>query len=281
MMLSVIVTTYEWPEALDAVLRALSSQSDPDFEIVVADDGSGAATDETVNRWKADLGTRLTHVWQADEGFRLARVRNLGATAARGKHLAFIDGDCIPRRHFVAAIRRALLPGWFLAGKRMELGPVLSRRVLTRRWDVASWSTGELLLRSRGRLRPFVYLTARDRRRPWRPGLPDFVPDGNTYGFLTCVFRSDFERVDGFDNRFVGWGDQDVDLAVRLKRLGLRCSYAGPRATMLHLWHEEHADPERPTWWQLTETVESERVEALEGLTTIGSAQSRRTPDSR
>jgi len=281
MTLSVIVTTYEWPEALDVVLRSLSMQSDQDFEIVVADDGSGTLTEATVNRWKLEFGERLVHVWQADDGYRLARVRNLGAAAARGNHLVFIDGDCIPRRHFVAAIRRAQLPGWFLAGKRVQLGPILSRRFVARRSNVARWSIGDLLLRMRGGLRPLVHLTPRDRRRPWRPELPDFVPEGNAYGFLMSVSRSDFECVDGFDNRFVGWGEQDVDLALRLKRLGLRCSYAGPRATMLHLWHAEHADPVRRTWWQLQETVESDRVEALEGLTTMDDALSRRTPDNR
>ena len=108
---SVVVSTCNWPEALDAVLRGLAAQSDPAFEVVVADDGSTSDTAETVARWTAVLGDRLVHAWQPDEGFRLARVRNLGAAAARGTYLVFVDGDCIPRRHFVAAIRRGCVPG--------------------------------------------------------------------------------------------------------------------------------------------------------------------------
>ena len=172
-------------------------------------------------------------------GFRLARVRNLGAATARGSYIVFIDGDCIPRRHFVAAVRRAALPGWFLAGKRVQMGPELSRPVLEDELPVARWSAATLGLKEPRQLDAWTHLTGRDRRRPWRPRLPDFAPQGNEYGFLTGVSRSDFQRVNGFDTRFVGWGDQDVDLAVRLRRLGRdvagrartrRCCISGMRA---------------------------------------------------
>jgi GT2 family glycosyltransferase len=264
--LSVVVTTYEWPEALDAVLQGLADQSDPAFDIVVADDGSGPATGRVVDRWRERFSARLTYAWQPDEGFRLARARNLGAAKAGGSYLVFVDGDCIPRRSFVSAIRRAALPGWFLAGKRVQMSSELSRAILENRPVIGRWSVPTLWLRARREITPWTNLTPRDRRRPWRPKLPDFAPYGNEYGFLTAVARSDFERVNGFDARFVGWGDQDVDLAVRLRRLGLRCSYAGPHATMLHLWHTSSMTPDRPTWWLLQETVQSERIEAVEGL---------------
>jgi glycosyltransferase involved in cell wall biosynthesis len=264
--LSVVVTTYEWPAALDAVLRALADQSDPDFEVVVADDGSGPETADVVRRWSALFADRLSHVWQPDEGYRLARVRDLGAAAARGAYLVFIDGDCIPRRHFIAAVRRAALPGWFLAGKRIELSRELSGAVVEKELPIGQWSLPALLLRRGRDLERRLDLTARDRRRPWRPALPDFTPHGNAYGFLTGLSRADFELVNGVDTRFVGWGEQDVDLATRLRRLGLRCGYAGPRATLLHLWHPPNVVRDRPTWRLLQETERSQRIEAVEGL---------------
>ena len=268
---SIVVSTYEWPEALGAVLRGLAGQSDTSFEVVVADDGSTVETAETVARWEPVFGTRLAHVWQPDEGFRLARVRNLGAAAARGDFLVFIDGDCIPRRHFVAAIRRGAIPGWFLATTRLELGEPLSRAVLRGELPVGGWSAARLVARGRGGVHGVRHLTPRDRRRAWRPTLPDFAPPGNAYGFCTGVARADFEAVNGFDGRFVGWGDQDVDLAVRLRRRGLRCGYAGPRSAMLHLWHLSREPEERPTWWLLQETVTSERIDAIEGYRELAS----------
>ncbi len=266
MRLSIVLSTYEWPAALDAVLRSLAEQSDPDFEVVVADDGSGPDTAAVVDRWQAAYAGRLAHTWQPDDGPRLAHVRNLGAAAARGDYLVFMDGDCIPRRHFVAAVRRAALPGWFLAGKRVQLSSKLSRAVTEAQLSVSRWSSPRVLLRTGSGIDRPVHLTPRDRRRPWRDKLPDFLPDGNAYGFLQGVARDDFELVNGYDLRFVGWGDQDVDLAVRLRRLGLRCGYAGPHTTMLHLWHVSRSTPERATWSLLQETLESERIRAVEGL---------------
>ena len=263
--LSVVVSTYEWPDALDAVLRGFADQTDQEFELVVADDGSGAGTAEVVERWKISFEGRLSHTWQEDAGFRLARVRNLGALAARGNYLVFADGDCIPRRGFIASIRRAAAPGWFLAGKRVHLGPALSRAVLDKHIPVSRWSAASFMRRRR-QVYAWADLTARDRRRPWRPRLPDFVPHGNAYGFLMAMHKTDFEAVNGFDMRYVGWGEQDVDLAVRLRRLGLRSSWAGPQSTMLHLSHASNMPRERETWWLLQETIESRRIHAIAGI---------------
>jgi glycosyltransferase involved in cell wall biosynthesis len=262
--LSVVVATYEWPAALDAVLFGLSEQSDPDFDVVVADDGSGPETAAVVEEWKAVFGPRLQHVRQPDEGFRLARVKNAGVVAARGDFLVVIDGDAIPRRTFVSALRSSATAGWFVAGKRLELDAELSRDVLADRLPVHRWSYARWLRHGR-HAKPLSALTARDRRRPGRDGLPEFVPHGNRYGVLLGVSRRDLERTNGFDMRYEDWGEEDVDLSVRLYRLGLRCGWPGPGGTLLHLWHEsrKRAGPNRGL---LDETRSADRVEAVLGL---------------
>ena len=90
--LAVVVSTYEWPGALDAVLRAFDEQSDRDFSLVVADDGSGPDTKALVDGWRSYYGERLVHVWQPDKGFRLARVLNLGSLEVEADYLAFNAG---------------------------------------------------------------------------------------------------------------------------------------------------------------------------------------------
>ena len=266
-MLSLVVVTYEWPEALDLVLRALSEQSDPVFEVVVADDGSGPRTAAVVETWRGRFGDRLLYAWQPDEGFRRSRVQNVGATAATGEHLVFLDGDSLPRRDFVRSVRRALLPGWFLAGKRLGLGPRLTRRVLDDRLPVWRWSPWEWVIRApREFRRPGMLLPLRDRRRPWRPRQAEFVPPYNGYGFLFAVDRRDFEHVNGFDMRFVGWGQEDEDIAARLRHAGLRCGWAGPSSTLVHLWHESRNDRARPNDRLLGETLASQREQAVAGL---------------
>jgi glycosyltransferase involved in cell wall biosynthesis len=261
---SVVVSTYEWPEALDAVLFGLSEQTDPAFEVVVADDGSGPATAAAVERWRRAFGDRMEHVRQPDEGFRLARVKNVGARAATGDFLVLIDGDAVPRRGFVAAMRKAAVPGWFVAGKRLELDRALSERVLAERLPVHRWSLARWLVERR-HASPLAALTPRDRRRPGREGMPEFAPHGNRYGVLFGAWRQDLERANGFDMRYEGWGEEDVDLAIRLGRLGLRCGWPGPQGTLLHLWHESRKGigPNRSL---LDETRASDRVEAIVGL---------------
>jgi glycosyltransferase involved in cell wall biosynthesis len=261
--LSLVVATYDWPEALDAVLRGFADQSDRDFELLVADDGSGSVTAELLGQWSSYLPLR--HVWQDDEGFRLARVRNLAARGATGDYLVFLDGDTIPRRHFVRALRRAALPGWFVAGKRLDLDRELSGRLLADRVPVHRWSFPHWALHHEHAM-PLQALTARDRRRPGREGLPEFEPHAGGYGFLLGLSRADFERVNGYDSRYVGWGGEDVDMAARLRRAGLRCGWAGPQSTLLHLWHETRKPETRPNDALLRETESSDRVEAVEGL---------------
>src|SRR5674476_487836 len=109
-LISVIVTTYNREDALEAVLRSLARQTDRDFEVVVADDGSAAATGQLVEAWKAKLGHRLEHVWHEDRGFRAAEIRNRAILAARGAYCIFLDGDCIVRPNFAVSYTHLTLP---------------------------------------------------------------------------------------------------------------------------------------------------------------------------
>jgi GT2 family glycosyltransferase len=272
--LSVIVATFEWPEALDVVLKALADQRDQSFQVVVADDGSGPATQAVVARWRSAFGGGILQTWQPDSGYRRARSLNRAALAATGSYVVFLDGDCLPRLGFIEAVRRAALPGWFIASKRLNLSASLSKRVLEEQVPVWQWSALRWLLTAprevfnapRESGRPGLLVPVRDRRRPWRPRQPEFVPPYDGYGFCLGVARADLEQVNGFDMRFVGWGGEDVDIATRLRRAGLRCGWPGARATLLHLWHPERKGRASPNRRLVEDTKSSLRVEAVEGL---------------
>jgi len=264
--LSVVVATYEQAPSLDAVLRALSDQSDVAFEIVVADDGSGPETARLVERWRSRFGGRLQYAFQPDEGYRLARVRNLGASLTSGELLVFMDGDVVPRRHFVRTLRRSGRAGWFVAGKRVMLSRDFSERALGARLRFHRWTAARWGLLHRSDADGLEALVPRDRRRVGRTGLPEFVPHAGGYGFLLGVWRDDFERVNGYDMRYVGWGAEDVDMGVRLHRLGLRCGWAGPQSALFHLWHETRKHGPRPNKPFLADTESGTRIRAIEGL---------------
>lgn len=195
---SVVLATYERADALELVLRALREQrGDHDFEVIVADDGSGPEVAATVARFDGLLD--IQHVWQPNEGFRKARALNKAALVARGRHLLFLDADCVPRSGFLNAIARARRPGWFLSTKRLFLREDFTRQVLAEHLPVWRWSAARWLLRAPRELgRPGYVVAARDRRRPWRAGQPEFVPPASAY----CLFdleRAAFEKVNGYE----------------------------------------------------------------------------------
>jgi glycosyltransferase involved in cell wall biosynthesis len=273
--LSLIVCTYERPSALDAVLWSLSEEPGGEFEVVVADDGSGQPTADVVEKWRSTFAGRLVHVWQPDEGFRLALIRNRGALAARGDFLLFLDGDCVPRRGFARAVERGIRAGWFLGSRRLMLSQALSERVLAERLPIQRWTLARWALRERSHVPSLHALTRRDRRRVGAAKHPDFVPAGGAFGFFLGVSRADFERVNGYDSRFEGWGYEDHDIALRLRRSGLRSGWAGPHSTLLHLFHanlkgQTDTAPSRALY---DETEASGRVRAVVGFRELADAE--------
>lgn len=266
--ISIIVSTYNRPDALDACLRSLGKQSDRGFEVIVADDGSGPATRDVIDAWKPKLGVPLAHVWQEDDGFRLAEIRNRAIAASNGGYLVFLDGDCITPPRFVAAHRALAAVGSFVAGNRVLLSRGLSEEILTNhlepeQWSLASWA----LRRARGdinRLLPLITLPL----GPFRKRLA--TEWGGVRGGNFAFHRTDLERVDGFETAFTGWGLEDSDIVIRMLRAGVRRKDGRFSTGVLHLWHPE-ADRSRfaANKTQLAELIASDRVRAVSGLSAL------------
>ena len=142
-LISLIVTTYNRPDALQAVLAALACQTDRAFEVVIADDGSSPATGAVVEHWRSRLGVALHHVWQPHHGFRAAEMRNRAILVSRGEYCIFLDGDCIVRSEFIATHRKLAQRGWFVTGNRMLLSPATTDAVLRVGLQPQTWATGE------------------------------------------------------------------------------------------------------------------------------------------
>jgi glycosyltransferase involved in cell wall biosynthesis len=272
-LISVIVTTYNREDALDAVLRSLARQDDGDFEVIIADDGSGETTAKLINAWKVKFGRRLDHVWHADRGFRAAEIRNRAILAARGAYCVFLDGDCIARPDFVATHRRLAERGWFVTGNRVLLSAELSTKVLGDRLTPESWSLGRWVVeRFRGgvnRLSALLHLPLgplrRIRQRAWQ-------------GARSCnlgIWREDLDRVDGFDADYSGWGKEDSDIIVRLLHAGIRRKDGTFATGALHLWHREAdrsqlSENER----RLAGVAAGDSIRARQGLSALQGASS-------
>jgi glycosyltransferase involved in cell wall biosynthesis len=270
-LISVITTTHDREDALEAVLRGLSRQTDRGFEVVIADDGSGPATAALIARWKPRLGAPLAHVWQEHRGFRAAEIRNRAIAASRGAYCVFLDGDCIPRPDFIAAHRRLAEPGWFVAGNRTLLSRGLTETVLRDGFEPETWGFADWMRqRLRGginRLIPLVHLRLGALRklqaRRWR-------------GCRSCnlaVWRRDLQRVDGFDATYTGWGKEDSDLVVRLLHAGVRRKDGRFATGVLHLWHPmEDRSALARNEVRLSEIIASDRVRAGSGMAELAAA---------
>jgi glycosyltransferase involved in cell wall biosynthesis len=270
-LISVIVTTYNREDALEAVLRSLARQTDADFEVIVADDGSGQATAALVEAWKAKVGHRVEHVWHQDAGFRAAEIRNRAVLASRGAYVIFLDGDCIVRPDFVAIHRRLAEQGAFVTGNRVLLSPQLTERVLEQQLSPEIWGWGRWI---RERLRGGVNRLSALLHLPLGP-LRDLRRD-KWQGARSCnlaIWRSDLDKVDGFDADYSGWGKEDSDLILRLLHAGVRRKDGVFATGVIHLWHAEADraqlnDNER----KLDVVAGSDRVRAQRGLSALTAA---------
>jgi glycosyltransferase involved in cell wall biosynthesis len=260
--ISIVVATYNRPDALALVLRALAAQRAGNFEVLVADDGSGPETAAVVARLAPGLPYPCRHIWQRDDGFRLAMVRNRATVEATGDYLIFLDGDCLPLPDFVTQHRRMAVPGWFVTGNRIQLSQGLTHRTIEASLALWNWSRLDWI---RARLRDDINLLVpllrmRNRSRP----KPDWV---GAQGCNIAVWRADYLAVNGFDEAFFGWGYEDSDFVHRLIVSGCRRRATRWNVPILHLWHEVHdRSKEAGNRALFEQTVASGRVRAKRGV---------------
>jgi len=236
--IAVVVATYNWPGALDRVLAALADQTYREFEVIVADDGSGKETADLVDRWIQRAPYPLKHVWQEDVGFRLAAIRNRAVAASDAEDILFLDGDCIVRPDFLKRHAELAGKGYLVSGNRVLLSQEFSERILEQDLTVSAWPDRRWLFErmSGGITRWWPLLRLPD--GAWRDRSPQRWQGAK--GCNMGIWRDDLMAVNGLDERYAGWGYEDSDLIIRLIRHGVRRRDGRLATTVLHLWHPEH-----------------------------------------
>ncbi|WP_419950129.1 glycosyltransferase family 2 protein [Candidatus Palauibacter sp.] len=242
--LSVILSTYNAPDELELTLWGYSAQTFSDFEVVIADDGSGPETGDRIEHMRAATGLAISHVWQEDDGFRKCRILNRAIDAAGGDYLILSDGDCIPRDDFVETHASLARRGHFISGGRVRLanavGPRIARDdVLAGRLFEEPW-LAERAAVVRGR--DWNKLTHSGRRAAWLDRLTTTRATWN--GHNASAWKSDLLRVNGFDERMT-YPVEDRELGERLRNAGIRPIQARHRAVCAHVEHDRPwLDPE-------------------------------------
>lgn len=240
---SIILATYNWPQALQIILDNLYPQLlvHNDVELIIADDGSKATTTEVITEFKKKLPDRLIHVWHEDNGFRKSTILNKAVKKSSGDYLLFLDGDCIPFPDYIKYHKKLAEPGFFIAGNRVLFSKDFTNEVLD----------NQQLLENIINLRAFAWIVAKlsgkinkafsfmrlkadvswryKRASNWK------YPKGCNIG----MWASDFKSVNGYDESFSGWGHEDADLFIRLLHFGIKIKDGRFAIPVMHLWHNE------------------------------------------
>ncbi len=240
--IALLVSTYQKPNHLRNCLESITFQHGVAgrFEVVVTDDGSEDETAQIVRDFARCAPFPVRFTTHPHKTFQLARCRNEGVLASAAPYLLFLDGDCLLPPNHVAEHLRARRPGVVMAGDCFRLDEATSARIspdVIRSGEYTAW------IPSSERRR----LARRHRRAIWynmirHPSKPRLV--GNN----VAVWRCDYQRVNGYDEQFEGWGCEDDDLGMRLRRLGIRVRSILGRTSPIHLWHPP--DVTAPRSWR-------------------------------
>lgn len=254
---SLIISTYNWPEALNLCLKSVAVQRVLPDEVILADDGSDEKTKKVVQQFAEIVSIPVKHVWQEDKGFRLARVRNLAIKKSEGDYLIFIDGDVILHPDFVKDHRQNQKSGRFITGSRVLL------------------SEKETIRKLKNGLTKFVFpfYSARNKlngiRSKLLSGLFSKTNTGiyNVRGCNMSFYKSDLLEINGFDEQFTGWGREDSDIVYRLLKSGRMKYKLKFGALQYHLFHnEQDRSSVNENNRILEETISQNRVIAKIGL---------------
>lgn len=231
MRISLIITTYNWPKALDLVLTSVARQRRMPDEVIVADDGSAVETSQVVASWTARLGTPLHHIWQENKGFRLSRSRNRAIAAARGDYVILLDGDMVLDERFVGDHEAASELGWFVQGVRIPTSPEGAAYMLEHGYQHIGLLTPGLRRRHQAIRSPL--LARYFHRSP--------VPMQRVKSCNQGCWRADLIAVNGFEERMIGWGPEDKECVARLMQAGIRGKELNFAALAVHLYHPSRA----------------------------------------
>lgn len=259
---SVIVSAYNEPECLCMVLIALRRQTVIPGEVLVADDGSSPTTREALSKIAGELPFRLVHVHQPHAGFRLARSRNNAIYQSKGQLIAFLDQDTLPHRSWLERYLQHLRPGLVCTGYVLRLpeqaGAKLNRAAVSE-GDFENWHAESEFTRLDKMQRKYLFYTACRRLGFGIKGRPA-IAFGNA-----AICRDDLIKVNGFDEEYIGWGQEDDDLGWRLYYAGLRPRPLVNQALVSHIYH-----PPRHGNWQNGSNVERYRKPRTSAQCAVG-----------
>lgn len=254
MKMGVVVTTYNSPLWLEKVLWGYEHQTDADFELILADDGSGAETAQVIEQFRQRGQLNIRHVWHEDNGFRKTVILNKAVQETACDYLAFTDGDCIPRADYIANHKASARVGYFVSGGLYRLSLPVSNALTEA--QVASGEAFDFsFLQRLGQ--PSSHKKLKLTRRPLLAKMLNrLTPTRATWnGGNSSGWKSDILAVNGFDER-MQYGGLDREMGERMMNMGIKGIQARYSVIMLHLDHKRGY--ENPETWAKNNAIRKE-----------------------
>jgi glycosyltransferase involved in cell wall biosynthesis len=234
---SLVVAVYNNAAALRYIFAALSRQTFTDFEVIIADDGSGRGVAEVVNKAKRHVPYSIRHLWHADKGWRKNVMLNYAIQEAASDYLIFIDGDCIPAEHFIEDHHNHREQGKVLLGRRVEHGRRWAESITLHKiesGEFEEYTVTDLFDALSGasvRLEHGIRVT-----NPFLRSLTEKA--SGMLGSNFSTFKEHLIAVNGFDEAYDGPGfGEDTDIFYRLNLIGVTGKSLRNLAVQYHLWH--------------------------------------------
>lgn len=233
MTISLIIATYNWPEALFLSLKSVQNQIVLPTEILIADDGSDQRTQKIIEDFRQSSKIPIHHIWQEDNGFRLAKIRNKAIFAAKSDYIIQIDGDIILNKNYVRDQIAVAKIGTFVTGSRVFMLKEKSTEILKTKQISFSFFERKIKNRLNGLHFPFINLFIKPKNKPYNKLI------FKVRGCNMCFWRKDLIEINGYDEQFAGWGREDSELALRLFKKGLSLKKLRFAGIQYHIFHNE------------------------------------------
>ena len=258
---SLILSTYNWPEALTLCLKSIAHQSILPHQVIIADDGSTDETKTLIDKLKDKFPVPIIHIWQEDVGFRKSMILNKAFALASFDYIIQIDGDVLLHKDFVKDHLRAAQPNYLLQGSRVMLGADYSRKKLaSQSLGINLFSTGNKRIENGIRV-PVLshYLLSR-----YKNSYPVYYARGANMSF----WKQDIYAVNGYNESYEGWGHEDSDLTLRLMNNKVKKSVIKFAAVAYHLYHPEkkNADQEHHNKLLMEKTLTDKIIWTKNGI---------------
>jgi glycosyltransferase involved in cell wall biosynthesis len=258
---SLVISTYNWPAALELCLKSILTQTLLPGEIIIGDDGSTPETAAVINDFKNSVSIPVIHVWQEDQGFRLARSRNKCFAIASGAYIIQIDGDIILNDRFIADHVNFSRPDYFASGSRVLLSPQTTKNLLGQKSiDIKKHSVNNKNLFNGWHSRFLQGMLAQNYKSR---GRYKYYVKGCNMAF----WKKDLIAVNGYNEDFTGWGKEDSELAIRLMNAGIQKRFLKFGGICYHLFHKEAPRKmEQKNTEMMFETQKNKVIRAAKGM---------------